>query len=255
MPAMEGHRMQPLRLAMWSGPRTISTAMMRAWENRSDTIVCDEPFYAHYLLVTGIDHPGRDAIIAAHETNWRNVVSTLTGPLPRGKSIFYQKHMAHHLLPEIDRSWLYEVTNCFLLRDPREMLASLTKVTPNPTLADTGLPQQSEIFQRVREASGATPPVVDSRDVLLDPRAMLAALCQAVAAPFDDAMLHWRPGTRDTDGAWARFWYDSVIRSTGFEPYAPRSERLPQRYHKLLDQCQPYYDRLHACRLRPVASM
>src|SRR5256714_224645 len=143
MPANE------VRIAMWSGPRNISTALMRSWGNRPDTVVCDEPLYAHYLLRTHAPHPGAAEVIACHESDWQKVVACLTGPIPDGKAIFYQKHMCHHLLPDIDRSWLDQVTNCFLIREPREMLNSLAKHLPNPTLEDTGLPQQVELFDTV----------------------------------------------------------------------------------------------------------
>jgi hypothetical protein len=246
--------MQPLRLAMWSGPRNISTAMMRAWGNRPDTIVCDEPLYAHYLQVTGVDHPGREEVIASHDPDWRRVVSMLTVAIPVGKAVFYQKHMAHHLTPDIDRTWLRDLTNCFLIRDPREMLLSLIQVTPRPALEDTGLPQQVEILERVSDLTGTAPPVIDARDVLLDPRGMLGQLCRSVGIAFHEAMLHWPAGSRATDGVWARHWYDAVNRSTGFEPYRPRPGALPPHLAGLLDQCMQYYERLQACRLRPSAS-
>jgi hypothetical protein len=169
-----------LRIAMWSGPRNISTAMLRSWGNRPDTYVCDEPLYAHYLAVTGIDHPGAQEVIEHHERDWRKVVAWLTGPVPEGKPIFYQKQMTHHLLPEIDRGWLDEVENCFLIRDPREMLTSLALKLERPTLNDTGLVQQVEIFEQVREQTGRVPPVVDSRDVLQDPEGVLTLLCGAL---------------------------------------------------------------------------
>ena len=142
------------RIAMWSGPRNISTALMRGWENRSDCAVIDEPLYAFYLERTGLPHPGAAEIIAHDETDWRRVAETLTGPLPDGASVFYQKLMAHHLLPEIDREWLWSLEHAFLLRDPREMLLSLSKVTPNPRPEDTGLPQQVELFEEVRRRTG-----------------------------------------------------------------------------------------------------
>src|SRR6516165_2214319 len=129
-----------LRMAMWSGPRNISTAMMRAWGNRPDTFVCDEPLYAYYLRTTGVAHPGADEVIRSQEGDWRKVVAWLTEHEPPGKAIFYQKHMTHHLLPEIDRSWLDRVTNVFLIREPREVVISFAKVVPNPCLEDTGLP-------------------------------------------------------------------------------------------------------------------
>src|SRR5205814_1814288 len=134
--------MTPLRVAMWSGPRNISTAMMRAWENRGDCAVVDEPFYAHYLAHTGIDHPGREQIIAAGETDWRRVAQRLSGPAPNGASVYYQKHMTHHLLPHIGRGWLRELTHVFLIRDPREVLPSYIKTRTAVSVEDLGLPQQ-----------------------------------------------------------------------------------------------------------------
>jgi hypothetical protein len=234
---------------MWSGPQTISSAMMRSWEARGDTAVIDEPLYAHYLEVTGAPHPGADEVIATHETDWRRVVELLTGPVPEGRSIFYQKHMAHHLLPAIERGWLAELVNCFLIRDPRRMLASLARVTPEPALCDTGLPQQVEIFDLVRDREGSVPPVVDSADVLRDPPGVLARLCERIGIPYTDRMLSWPPGIRPTDGIWAKHWYDSVEQSTGFEPYSSKEKPFPDRLLPLLSQCEPLYARLHEHRI------
>ena len=139
---MTGSSEAPRHIAMWSGPRNISTAMLRSWGNRQDTFVCDEPLYAHYLEQTGLDHPGAREVIEHHETDWRKVVRWLTGPVPEGRRLFYQKHMAHHLLPDIGREWLTDLTHCFLIREPREMLTSLIRKTTQPTLEDTRLPQQ-----------------------------------------------------------------------------------------------------------------
>lgn len=235
----------PMRIAMWSGPRSISTALMRSWGNRPDTFVCDEPFYAHYLEVTGLRHPGADEVIAHHETDCPRVIAWLTGPIPGGREIFYQKHMAHHLLPDVPRGWLDEVSNCFLIRDPREMLTSLIGNIPNPTLADTGLAQQVELFEQVRQ-----PVVIDAREVLEDPRGILTLLCDAVGVEFSDAMLSWPPGRRDTDGVWAPHWYESVERSTGFRPYAPKFDPVPERLAPLYDACLPHYEQLYEHRLR-----
>lgn len=243
--------MQPIiRIAMWSGPRNISTAMMRAWENRPDAIVCDEPLYAHYLRATGVEHPGRDEVIAFHESDWRKVVARLLGPIPDGKRIYYQKHMAHHLLPEIDREWLRSLTHAMLIRHPAEMLTSLSRVIPEPKLTDTGLPQQLEVVQLVEDLTGHAPPIVDSRDVLENPRRMLGVLCEALDVPFDDAMLHWPPGRRETDGIWAKHWYAAVEQSTGFEPYKPRAEPVPDRLAPLMGECLKLYEVLHERRLR-----
>lgn len=234
---------------MWSGPRNISTALMRSWESRGDTAVWDEPLYAYYLAETGVEHPGRDEVVRRHETDWRKVVERLVGPVPEGKTIFYQKHMAHHLLPGVDREWLERVRNAFLIRDPREMLTSLVRVTPKPTLADTGLPQQLEIFERVADRRGAPPPVVDARDVLETPEAVLSRLCEALGVPFKRAMLSWKPGPRVTDGVWARHWYAAVEASRGFQPYVPRTDPVPERLEGLHAECEAVYRRLHAHRL------
>ncbi|MCH7702338.1 MAG: HAD family hydrolase [Planctomycetes bacterium] len=235
---------------MWSGPRNISTAMLRSWGNRADTFVCDEPLYAHYLVQTGIEHPGRDEVIASHETEWRKAIEWLTGPIPEGKSIFYQKHMAHHLLPTIDRDWLNELTHCFLIRDPAEMLTSLIAKWPQPTLADTGLEQQVELVRYVERSTGRTPPIVDARDVLEDPRGMLGKLCDAIGVEFSDSMLSWPSGRRDTDGIWAKHWYANVEKSTGFQRYQPKDEPVPAAYRELLDECQRLYEQLYVLRIR-----
>src|SRR5213595_383383 len=161
---------KPVRIAMWSGPRNISTAMMRAWGNRPDTIVVDEPFYAYYLKATGKQHPGADEVIAVGQTDWRKVVEQcgrgLSAPT---KKIVFQKQMTHHLLPEIDREWIVDLTNCFLIRDPREVILSYVKKNPEPELEDLGFVQQSEIFEFIRERTNSIPPIVDARDVLEHP--------------------------------------------------------------------------------------
>jgi hypothetical protein len=241
----------PPRIAMWSGPRNISTALMRSWGSRPDTVVVDEPLYAHYLKNTGREHPGREAVIAHHESDLQAVVERITGPIPDGASLFYQKHMAHHLLPDMVWDWVLDLRNALLLREPREMLTSLVAFLPEPTLSDTGLPQQWRLFQRLREARGTPPPVVTARDVLTDPPATLRALCEALDVPYHDAMQSWAPGPRDTDGIWATHWYDAVYDSTGFQPYAPKDVSVPDRLQDLLDECQALYDTLYAHRLHP----
>ena len=235
------------RIAMWSGPRTVSTALMRAWENRPDTVVVDEPLYAFYLDRTGIDHPGRDEIIASQPTDWRVVLGQLTaGALPLGVSIGYAKHMTHHLLPEVDRAALAPLRHAHLIRDPRELLASYARVRTEPTLADLGIAQQAEIF----EAFGG--PVVDSRDLLRDPPGVLRALCAALDVPFDERMLSWPAGPRASDGVWAPYWYASVRSSTGFAAYRPQADGLPARLEPLAERCVPYFERLHRYRLAAV---
>jgi len=234
---------------MWSGPRNISTAMMRAWDNRGDAFVCDEPLYAHYLAQTGRQHPGTAEVIAAGETDVKKVIDWLLGPVPGGKRVFYQKHMSHHLLPDMDRGWLRRVTNCFLIREPREVITSLIKHVPDATLPDTGFPQQAEIFERVIEWTGKVPSVVDARDVLNDPRGVLGRLCEAVGVAFTDRMLSWPPGLRETDGVWAKYWYKEVETTTSFRPYKPKDEPVPQRMLGVLEKCEEFYRRLYAHRL------
>ncbi len=240
---------QPLKIAMWSGPRNISTAMMRSWGNRTDTFVCDEPLYAHYLQATGKDHPIAGEVIADGETDWRKVTAWLTGDAPQGKKIFYQKHMAHHLLPHIEREWLSGVSNCFLIRDPAQVIISYLKKQHDPTAQDLGYAQQSEIFDWVREQQGITPPVVDARDVLDAPERTLRRLCEALGAPWSDAMLSWPPGLRETDGIWAKHWYSEVETTTAFRPYKGKSETVPERLRPVYEECLEHYHRLHAHRL------
>jgi hypothetical protein len=235
---------------MWSGPRTVSTALMRSFGNRGDTVVVDEPLYAFYLCRTGISHPARSEILATMPNDWRVVLHDLTErPLPPGKSVFYGKHMTHHLLPEVDQEALAPLRHAYLIRDPGELLASYAKVRSEPTIDDLGIRQQAEIF-------GAYPgPVLDSRDLLENPESMLGALCDALSIPFDAAMLSWPPGPQDTDGVWGRYWYESVWASTRFGPYRAPAGDLPPRLTGLARQCRPYYEHLYARRLAPAAAL
>jgi len=244
-----GARKPSVRIAVWSGPRNISTALMRSWGNRPDTFVCDEPFYAHYLRETGVEHPGVDEVLASQENDWRKVADWLTGDVPEGNTIFYQKHMAHHLLPHMGGDWLKQLSNALLIRDPREMLTSLLKVTPGAEVEDTGLPQQWELFETLRDETGHAPPVIDSRDVLENPRGILGRLCEAFGVPFLEDMLEWPPGRRDTDGVWAKNWYAAVENSTGFAHYRPKADRVPPDKSHVYDECESYYRKLYGHRI------
>lgn len=239
----------PLRLAVWSGPRNISTAMMRSWGNRPDTLVCDEPLYAHYLSVTRKPHPGIDEVIAAGPTDLQAAIAALFAPLPPGKSIFYQKHMTHHLLPGMDLNWVRGLVNCFLIRDPAQVVVSFAKKVAEPTLEDLGYPQQAELFDRVCQWTGTAPPVLDAADVLGNPAGMLGRLCERVGVDFDSRMLQWPPGPRDTDGVWAKYWYKEVEATTGFGSPRLRSEPVPPNLQKLVDAAEVHYHRLHRHRL------
>jgi Sulfotransferase domain len=242
--------MTPLRLAMWSGPRTISTAMMRAWENRGDCAVVDEPLYAHYLAHTGLDHPGREQVIAAGETDWRKVAAYLTGPVPDGKAIFYQKHMTHHLLPHIGRAWLGELTHVFLIRDPRAVLVSYIRTRREVTAQDLGSVQQLEIFEHLTQHSGRVPPVIDADEFLKSPEAQLRSLCAQLGVGFTPRMLKWPPGPRASDGVWAPHWYERVWKSSGFEPYQARELHVPPGHDAVVEAALPSYETLYARRLR-----
>jgi hypothetical protein len=234
---------------MWSGPRNISTAMMRSWGNREDTVVVDEPFYAFYLKATGKNHPGANEVISHGEPDWREIVAHLTGPIQQQTQIYFQKQMTHHLLPEVDRDWLGKITNCFLIRDPAKVICSYIKKNEDPNVADLGFVQQLEIFRWVRDQTGAVPPVIEAADVLRNPERTLRLLCQTIAVEFDPAMLSWPPGLRETDGIWAKYWYDEVAKSTSFRPYAPKNESVPERLRAIHDRCRECYEELYQFRL------
>jgi hypothetical protein len=237
------------RLAMWSGPRNISTALMRSWENRPDAIVVDEPLYGHYLATTGITHPGRDEIIAAMPTDIDEAVAGLLGPVPDGVRVYYQKHMTHHLIDDVPRGWIGGLVNVLLIRDPAEVVASYVKSRSDVTLVDIGLPQQVGLYDAL-VAAGHPPLVLDSADFLRDPEGHLRQLCDLVGVEFTEAMLHWPPGRRDSDGVWGPYWYDAVWRSTGFEPYRPRQVELAGRAAEVAEEGRGLYERLAAQRWR-----
>ncbi len=236
-----------VRLAVWSGPRNISTAMMRSWENRSDTVVVDEPFYAHYLAVSGVDHPGRELVLASGETDWRTVVAGLLAPAPAGVRVAYSKQMVHHLTPEMDRGWIGQLTNVLLIRDPREVVASYLRSRPHVDAADVGVGQLGVLYDELSDI-GAAPPVIDTADFLRDPEAYSRALCDLVGVPYEAGMVEWPAGPRASDGVWGPHWYSAVWRSTGFEPYRPREVELSGAGAAVAEAARPTYERLHAVR-------
>lgn len=224
--------------------------MMRAWENRGDCAVTDEPLYAHYLAHSGLEHPGRERIIATGESDWRKVVATLTGPVPDGKPIWYQKQMTHHLLPHIERGWLRSLTHVFLIRDPHAVLLSYVKTRPDVTAADIGVLQQLAIYREVEALQGGSALVIDAEEFLKAPESQLRTLCAALGIDFTPRMLSWAPGPRVSDGVWAPYWYEAVLHSTGFEPYRPRTQSVSPEQRKLLEAVMPAFEVLHARRLR-----
>jgi hypothetical protein len=234
-----------VRLAVWSGPRNISTALMRSWENRDDCAVVDEPLYAYYLDRTGLDHPGREEIIAAGDTDWQRVVESLTGEWPAGPAVHYQKHMTHHLIPDLPREWIGQLRNVLLIRDPAEVVASYIRSRANVVAEDIGLVQQAELYDQL----GGDVPVIDSADFLQKPSGYLRWLCAYAEVPFSDAMLRWPTGPRASDGVWAKYWYDAVWASTGFEPYRPRAVELDGSALGAAEGSRPHYERLRGVRL------
>ena len=233
-----------LRIAMWSGPRNLSTAMMRSFDSRSDTFVSDEPFYGCFLKDTGAAHPMREEVIAAMDTDWASVIASLKGATPDGSPVWYQKHMWHHMTGPIGYDDFSGFSHAFLIREPERMIASYLRKREVAAFEDFGLERQAEFFDREADRLGHAPPVIDAHDILLNPQAVLSKLCEALGIPWDMAMLSWPPGRRATDGVWASHWYGAVEASTGFGPPETGHVELPGDARRLADRCRPYYEHL-----------
>ena len=238
------------RICMWSGPRNISTAMMRSWENRPDTQVVDEPFYAFYLAQTGSPHPCFDEVLASQPNRYSDVVKQLTEDECKSE-IFYQKHMTHHMLEGFNLDWTKDLLHCFLIRDPRQVVLSYMKKRDECTAEDIGIIRQWELYQQISEISGQDIPVVDSNEVQTHPESILNQLCERFDIAFSDKMLNWPKGRRDSDGVWASHWYHMVEQSTDFTPYEPREISLTAAQMSVVDRVQPYYQRMFAKRIKP----
>ena len=234
-------------IAMWSGPRNLSTAMMYAFGNRPDCVAWDEPFYAFSLIHHGNDHPMRDRIIAANDGEWDRLVARCLAPAER--PLFYQKHMTHHMLPGFDRGWIKGLTNAFLIRSPERVLASYAKKWSDVSLRDIGFVEQAEIFAMVADHLGTAPPVADADDILASPRAVLSKLCAACGVAFDEAMLAWTAGPKPFDGVWAPHWYNAVWASTGMSKPEAKPIELPDGLRRIADAARPYYETMRYSRL------
>jgi len=241
------------RIAMWSGPRNLSTAMMYAFAARGDCAVVDEPFYAAYLARTGLDHPMRTAVLAAQPTDPGQVARMLAGDGPEagGKPLFYQKHMTQHMIDGIPRDWMAACTHVFLIRHPARVVASYAKKREGPSLADIGFVQQGALFDAMAQRDGTVPLVIDSTDIRARPGPMMQALCRALDIPFTPAMLTWSAGPKPYDGVWAPHWYGAVHRSTGFDSAEGPLPALEPRYRELAEEALPAYERLAQYRLQP----
>jgi hypothetical protein len=238
-----------VRVAMWSGPRNISTAMMRAFENRPDTFVVDEPLYAAYLTRTGIDHPARAEVIASQRTDVAKAVAELSEPLPAGCRVHYAKHMAHHVFRDMDLTWTLRFRNVMLIRDPAEVVASYVRARETCEPDDIGLPQQAWLLE-LWDEHAAEVPIIDAREFLAAPEGNLRWLCDWLGIPFTDRMLSWPAGPRESDGVWAPHWYAAVQSSTGFQAWRPRDTTLSQHDAAVAEACRPVYEELYARRLR-----
>jgi hypothetical protein len=244
-----------LRIAMWSGPRNLSTALMRSFGNRADTFVSDEPFYGCFLKASGAPHPMREAVIAAMDCDWSSVSRAISGPAPEAKPVWYQKHMWHHMVGPIGHEdFGGDFTHAFLIREPAGMIASYLRKREAAVFEDFGLDRQADFFAREADRLGEAPPVVDAGHVLADPEGTLTALCARLGLAFDPAMLSWPPGRRATDGPWAPHWDQVVEASTGFGPPEEAPADLPDDARRLAERCQPYYQRLAAHRISAAAT-
>lgn len=239
-----------IRIAMWSGPRNLSTAMMRSFGSRADTFVSDEPFYGAYLKATGDPQPMAHQVMESMDCDWQSVALTMTGPCPAEAPIWYQKHMAHHMVGPVSHDDLAGLRHAFLIRDPERVIASYAakRVAVRPD--HLGVERQVEFFEREADRLGHSPPVVDSADILRDPSSMLQRLCEELDISWDPAMLEWEPGIRETDGIWASHWYDAVAASTSFGRPETKPVELDDEARRVADQVRPFYERLAEHRLR-----
>jgi hypothetical protein len=238
-----------IRIAMWSGPRNLSTAMMRSFGSRADTFVSDEPFYGAFLKDSGADHPMREKVIAAMDCDWQSVMRALRGSAPGGAPVWYQKHMWHHMVGPVGYEDFSGFTHAFLIREPERMIASYLRKRESAAFEDFGLEQQAEFFEREADRLGSAPPVIDANDLLCNPEGALSPLCAALGIPWDPSMLRWEKGRRPTDGPWAPHWYAAVEASTGFGPAEHDPIDLPDGALLLADRCRPYYERLAAYKI------
>ena len=232
---------------MWSGPRNISTAMMRSFSSRSDTYVSDEPFYANYLMRTGIDHPGREEIIESYDTDYDSVISDLQNDIPDNKSIWYQKHMAQHIDPTDNLNWTNNFLNCLLIRNPNEVIPSFLQKSSITDLDELGYSQQLKLLKY----HDYKIPTVDAKDILLNPKSMLTKICSFFKIEFEKEMLFWNQGSHPQDGIWGKYWYDRLWESTTFSTYKENTSFVDDQYKDLLEKCTIIYNELYKYRIRP----
>lgn len=235
-------------IAMWSGPRSLSTALMYSFAQRGDCRVVDEPFYAAYLAATGLDHPMRGAILASQPQDGAQVAADCAR-LP-ASGLIYQKHMVQHMVPGMPLDWMAAATNVFLIRHPARIIASFAAKRDSPAPEELGVLATERLHDHAR-ALGQTPVIVAAEDIRAAPEATLRALCAALDIPFEPAMLHWRAGPRPEDGVWAPHWYGAIHASTGFASAEGPLPVLPDALAPVLRDALPIWERLNALRVRP----
>lgn len=229
-------------ISLWSGPRNVSTALMYSFAQLNDVTVIDEPLYAHYLSKTDVTHPGDQEVLETMEHDGTKVLRTIIEQ-EENKPILFLKNMAHHWI-ELDDRWLHKFENVFLIRNPEEMLPSLIHQLPHPTLRDTALKTQVDLFEKLT-SNGHSPMIVDSKNLLLNPKEILSNLCSHLDISYSPSMLTWPKGARKEDGIWAKYWYHNVHKSEGFSPYSVKNEPFPSSLRPLLEECRPYYNYLY----------
>ena len=233
-----------IRIAMWSGPRNISTAMMRSFSSRADCAVSDEPFYGAFLKATGEPHPMAEETIASMDCDWRSVLAAQLGDPPGGEPIWYQKHMPHHMVGPVGIAAMPDHRHAFLIRAPERVVASYRAKNELRRPEMLGFEQLRRYFEYEAERTGGIPPVVDSDDILADPPGVLEKLCHALGIDWDPAMLRWERGPHPADGVWGAHWYDRVNDSTGFGHPPGPAPQLDDTYREVADACRADYEAL-----------
>ena len=227
-------------VACWSGPRNISTALMRSWSSRSDTFVTDEPFYAYYLSETKLKHPMQMEIINKYSTDYKKIVSYLNSKTPDGKKIWYQKHMAHHILNLNDIEWITNFENCILLRHPKEVISSYSNKNKLNSFEELGYRQQYEIIKLLKKKNKSFI-IIDSSELLQNPAKVLDAWCKKINIKYEQSMLNWEEGNHINDGIWWKSWYDNVIKTTGFQKYKKKDINIESEYDSIYNESMKYY--------------
>ncbi len=228
---------------MWSGPRNLSTALMRSFENREDTEVYDEPFYAYYLNKTKLNHPMKKEIINNYPVSQAKIIKQIT-TIPDNKKIFYQKHMTHHIIKNTKLTWINKGHNCFLIRHPAKVINSYIKKNKLSNINDIGFKKQYEIFNKIKKNKFKYV-VINADNILINPNKTIKKLCKKLNINFSQRMLHWRKGKRNTDGIWSKVWYKNVEASTTFSKYKNENLSVPKKYFKIYIEALKYYEKMN----------